>query len=286
MSWRTISSVIWSPHVLYSGIEMSSTKTSIFLPPGGPKVRPCRFSTLISICRWKMMGVVADEKETFFVSIVAWSCLPRYCSTVDVFAVPGPPMKSTARCCDADRWRQYSLRTESTVGTSSVANCSPTPPPGGSSHVGMSAPQWIQSPVVSSTLNSKIVSSASFASGMFLVIVRRYLSTRWRSLVSRMPATLQIIEKRKSRSVTSFCSASERASLPCSASSACSSVTHDVSRQTGVLYMHGEQSDCRKSSRPVVALVNRLSKCSCSPAGRPCTHDLTIGDQPRSAIDT
>ena len=60
-----ISSVIWSPHVLISGIEKSSTKTNIFLPPGGPKVRPCRFSIRPSICRWKMSGVVADEKESF-----------------------------------------------------------------------------------------------------------------------------------------------------------------------------------------------------------------------------
>ena len=52
MSCRTISSVIWSPQSLMSGIEMSSMKTHMRLPPGGPKVLPCRFSTEPSMERW------------------------------------------------------------------------------------------------------------------------------------------------------------------------------------------------------------------------------------------
>ena len=39
-SWRTISLVTWSPQSLMAGIEMSSTKMVMILPPGGPKVRP------------------------------------------------------------------------------------------------------------------------------------------------------------------------------------------------------------------------------------------------------
>lgn len=45
-SCRTASFVIWSPHSFTNGMLRSSMKTVICLPPGGPYVRPCRFSTL------------------------------------------------------------------------------------------------------------------------------------------------------------------------------------------------------------------------------------------------
>ena len=35
----------WSPHSLMAAMEMSSMKTVMILPPGGPNVRPCRLST-------------------------------------------------------------------------------------------------------------------------------------------------------------------------------------------------------------------------------------------------
>jgi len=35
----------WSPHLLMAGMEMSSMTTAMVLPPAGPYVRPCRFST-------------------------------------------------------------------------------------------------------------------------------------------------------------------------------------------------------------------------------------------------
>jgi len=154
MSWRTISIVIWSPQSLYAGIEMSSMKTSIFLLPGGPKFLPERFSTEFSIWRWKMVGVVADEKDIFLTMKTFLSWRPRYWSTVLVLAVPGPPMKSTERSCWIERPIVYSLRVESTVGMSSEANAPLTVKPGVISHLGINVTQWTQSPVESSTLNS------------------------------------------------------------------------------------------------------------------------------------
>lgn len=72
----------------------------------------------------------------------------------------------------------YSLRTESIVGMSSEANCSPTEPPTGSDHWGMREPQCTHSPVASSTLNSKTVSTVdSPSAGRFFVSDRKCLST-------------------------------------------------------------------------------------------------------------
>ena len=92
-----ISRVIWSPHSLMSGIEMSSMKQSIFLLLGGPKVLPWRFSTDDSICRWKMEGVVACEKDIFLNVTLAGSTALSTERMIDVLAVPGPPTRTTAR---------------------------------------------------------------------------------------------------------------------------------------------------------------------------------------------
>mmetsp|Transcript_12389 Transcript_12389/g.29150 ORF Transcript_12389/g.29150 Transcript_12389/m.29150 type:complete len:222 (+) Transcript_12389:2074-2739(+) len=122
MSCRMISSVIWSPQVLISGILTSSMKMTIFLPPGGPKVRPCRFSTHPSMVRWKMTGVVALEKDSFLKPVVVGSCLPSTDRMMLVLAVPGPPTSSTGLPLATLSSMLYSLRTLSMVGMSRVAN--------------------------------------------------------------------------------------------------------------------------------------------------------------------
>ena len=101
-----------------------------------------------------MPGVVADEKDIFLNICVFLSIFARYCRTVEVLAVPGPPMKQTARPWPMARPIVYSLRVESIVGMSSEANCSATEPPGPISHLGIIAPQCDHSPVASSTLYS------------------------------------------------------------------------------------------------------------------------------------
>ena len=123
---RTISRVIWSPHSLTRGMEMSSMKQSMRLLLGGPKVLPWRFSTDDSIWRWKMEGVVACENDIFLkvtlIGSTAWSTERM----IDVLAVPGPPTRMTARFCEMERPMLYSQRTESIVGMSSDANCLPS----------------------------------------------------------------------------------------------------------------------------------------------------------------
>lgn len=51
-----------SPRNITSGIERSSMKIVIFLPPGGPKFLPPRLSSSTSMEFWHMKGVVALEK--------------------------------------------------------------------------------------------------------------------------------------------------------------------------------------------------------------------------------
>ena len=60
-SWRTSSSVVWSPQLLTSGIEMSSMKTVIFLPFGGPNDLPPRLSSSTSTADCAPNIVVANE---------------------------------------------------------------------------------------------------------------------------------------------------------------------------------------------------------------------------------
>eukprot|EP00965_Chrysotila_dentata_P029606 984430-Pleurochrysis_carterae.AAC.1 len=130
---------------------MSSIKSTIFLPPGGPKVRPCRFSTLASIWRWKMAGVVADESESFLRSVAFLSRRERYCITVAVLAVPMPPRSSTGLPAPMESESACMLRTESMVGTSSEGKMSPICLPAGGSHCGICEPQCAHSPEASST---------------------------------------------------------------------------------------------------------------------------------------
>mmetsp|Transcript_23991 Transcript_23991/g.78017 ORF Transcript_23991/g.78017 Transcript_23991/m.78017 type:complete len:200 (+) Transcript_23991:5674-6273(+) len=95
-SWRTISLVTWSPQSFITGMLMSSTKTAIFLPPGGPYVRPWRFSTAPSTANWKMLGVVSDEKVIDLDMKASGSRPAMNWLMHVVLAVPGPPTSSDA----------------------------------------------------------------------------------------------------------------------------------------------------------------------------------------------
>mmetsp|Transcript_17131 Transcript_17131/g.34751 ORF Transcript_17131/g.34751 Transcript_17131/m.34751 type:complete len:259 (+) Transcript_17131:539-1315(+) len=189
MSCRMISRVIWSPQVLISGIETSSMKTTIFLPPGGPKVRPCRFSTHPSMVRWKMMGVVADEKDSFLMAVVEGSCLPSTDRMILVLAVPGPPTRSTGRPLATESSILYSLRTESMVGMRRVANSALRSCPL-KAQPGILLPQCTHSYAALSELimNSKTVSGA-VASGRLGVRSLSIRSTLARSSASRTAAS-------------------------------------------------------------------------------------------------
>lgn len=81
----------WSPHTFTLGMLTSSTKTTILFPPGGPKVRPCRFSTEPSMLIWKILGVVRLLKVMVLLLIWSGFSLLRNWFTVAVLAVPGPP---------------------------------------------------------------------------------------------------------------------------------------------------------------------------------------------------
>ncbi len=70
-SCLTISLVTWSPQSLMVGMLMSSTNTTMLLPPGGPKVRPWRFSTAPSMDTWKIWGVVTDEKVSVLEAVAS-----------------------------------------------------------------------------------------------------------------------------------------------------------------------------------------------------------------------
>lgn len=75
---------------------MSSIKTAIFLPPAGPYVFPCRFSTDPSMASWKMLGVVRLLNVMLLLVCVSGFSLPMYWATMVVFAVPGPPTSRVA----------------------------------------------------------------------------------------------------------------------------------------------------------------------------------------------
>mmetsp|Transcript_13331 Transcript_13331/g.21688 ORF Transcript_13331/g.21688 Transcript_13331/m.21688 type:complete len:222 (+) Transcript_13331:3272-3937(+) len=121
-SCRTISFVTWSPQSFIDGMEMSSTNTRSFFPPGGPKMRPWRFSTAPSTVNWKMLGVVRLEKVIALDTITSGSNESIKDLIVVVFAVPGPPTKSDDFPTDETRWRMASKRTESSVGMTSCEN--------------------------------------------------------------------------------------------------------------------------------------------------------------------
>ena len=125
MSCRTSSSVGWSPHVLTSGDDRSSMKKTIRFDPGGPNVRPDRFSTLASIVCWSILGVVADESDTVFVSTSVGFCFASTCSTLHVLAVPGLPTSSTGRPRASESSSMCWLRTLSIVGTRIDVNDAP-----------------------------------------------------------------------------------------------------------------------------------------------------------------
>mmetsp|Transcript_9300 Transcript_9300/g.39098 ORF Transcript_9300/g.39098 Transcript_9300/m.39098 type:complete len:288 (+) Transcript_9300:5994-6857(+) len=162
---RTISFVTWSPQSFIAGMEMSSTNTSSFFPPGGPNVLPCLFSTLASTVNWNTEGVVRLEKVIERLAITSGSKLLMNCLIVVVFAVPGPPTNSEDfPTLDTNR-STLSRRTESSVGITSDANlgfsCSV-----GYSHVGTTAVQLAHAPVVGSTKYSNKVSVSGSTKGL------------------------------------------------------------------------------------------------------------------------
>mmetsp|Transcript_17159 Transcript_17159/g.65009 ORF Transcript_17159/g.65009 Transcript_17159/m.65009 type:complete len:220 (+) Transcript_17159:2413-3072(+) len=124
-TWRVSSLVGWSPHSLISGMETSSTKMVMSLPPMGPNVRPPRFSRLDSMASWNMPGVVALEKLTRLKFWPRSLHSARYMSAVDVLAVPGPPTSSTGWLLRPwTSFRTCTARVESIVGTSRLGKSS------------------------------------------------------------------------------------------------------------------------------------------------------------------
>mmetsp|Transcript_29254 Transcript_29254/g.72342 ORF Transcript_29254/g.72342 Transcript_29254/m.72342 type:complete len:287 (+) Transcript_29254:1995-2855(+) len=121
-SCLTTSLVTWSPQSFICGMEMSSTNTSSFLPPGGPKVRPWRFSTLASTVNWKMLGVVREENVMDLDAMTSGSNEFMNDLIVVVLAVPGPPTKREDLPTEATSLRMHSRRTESSVGITSWLN--------------------------------------------------------------------------------------------------------------------------------------------------------------------
>merc|ERR1719230_1848786 len=73
-----------------------------------------------------MEGVVACEKDIFLKVTLAGSAAFSTERMMDVLAVPGPPTRMTARCCEMERPMLYSQRTESMVGMRSDANFLPS----------------------------------------------------------------------------------------------------------------------------------------------------------------
>lgn len=193
-SCRTISLVTWSPQSLYAGMEMSSMKTIIFFPPGGPKVRPWRFSTDPSTENWKMLGVVRDEKVMALLVISSGLSALVNCITTVVLAVPGPPTRSVALPTDDTICSSRSYRTESSVGMTSDAYlgvsllC-------GYAHVGTRVLQCSQFCVCSPTRYSKMVSPLSAsAAGRFVQMERSFLSNLGRSPIGRRPPQAQVMQ--------------------------------------------------------------------------------------------
>ena len=159
-SWRTTSLVTWSPQSFITGMEMSSTKTIIFFPDGGPKVRPDRFSTDDSMATWNVPGCVRDENVMSFVAVVSLSNPAMNCLIAVVFAVPGPPTNSACLSTLVTILRSDSRRTESRVGMMSLANLGFSSATG-YSHAGTWVFQCLHSVSSSETKYSKKVSSGS-----------------------------------------------------------------------------------------------------------------------------
>ena len=84
------------PYVSTRGMFRSSTKTSSFLPAGGPYVSLVRFSVESSIAICTSIELVRELK--LMPSDVQWSGLrpSRYLAMTVVLAVPDSPTKSTA----------------------------------------------------------------------------------------------------------------------------------------------------------------------------------------------
>mmetsp|Transcript_11983 Transcript_11983/g.37931 ORF Transcript_11983/g.37931 Transcript_11983/m.37931 type:complete len:214 (-) Transcript_11983:471-1112(-) len=189
-SCRTISLVTWSPHSLMLGIEMSSTNTAICLPPGGPKVRPWRFSTEPSTDIWKMPGVVREEKVMVLLAMISGLKDAMNCMMVLVLAVPGPPTSRLPFLTLLTRRRRCSRRTESSVGMTSCANL------GFSSSRGYSqegtCPSQCSHSVFSSFTRYSNTVSPSTGGGRLSLCLRSSASNFTRSLMSSSPPMDQV----------------------------------------------------------------------------------------------
>mmetsp|Transcript_7533 Transcript_7533/g.28303 ORF Transcript_7533/g.28303 Transcript_7533/m.28303 type:complete len:258 (+) Transcript_7533:7400-8173(+) len=163
-SCRTISFVTWSPQSFIAGMEMSSTKTSSFFPPAGPKVRPWRFSTEASTVNWNTLGVVSEEKVIDRLAITSGSKERMKDLIVVVFAVPGPPTNSDDLPTEDTNRNTCSSRTLSSVGITRLANLGRSSDTG-YSHRGTTAVQFCHAPDVGSTKYSKNVSVSGTTHG-------------------------------------------------------------------------------------------------------------------------
>ena len=167
------------------------TPWALHLPPGGPKVRPCRFSTLPSTLNWKMLGVVSDENVIDLDVISSGFSLPMNCCTTVVFAVPGPPTSSVALPTLLTRLSSRSYRTLSSVGMTRLAYLGVSLS-AGYVHVGTRWCQCSHSWFVSLTRYSNTVSTPlGSASGTLLVSERRRLSNLARSSNGTRPPMAQ-----------------------------------------------------------------------------------------------
>ena len=110
----------------------SSTKTTSFLPAGGPKVSLVRFSIDASMAVCTSSEEVRDEKLMPSVVNLSGLRLPRYLEITVVLAVPLSPTKRHAPRTETTESSSHVERTVSRVGTMIDENL----PSGGGSYVG------------------------------------------------------------------------------------------------------------------------------------------------------
>mmetsp|Transcript_53887 Transcript_53887/g.129837 ORF Transcript_53887/g.129837 Transcript_53887/m.129837 type:complete len:284 (-) Transcript_53887:1100-1951(-) len=200
-SWRTISSVGWSPQVFTRGIDTSSKNTVIFLPLGGPNDLPPRLSSSDSIVLWNMPGVVADEKLTRFRRRFSGSNVRKNISATDVLAVPAPPIIRTGSFWTCRASRRKIARVESMVGTSRLEKSRTSV----SGYSQASGRQRSHSRVLVSTKYSYMV-SPSPTSGHWAgpACLRSFSSNRTRSWGSNRPPIVHVRQYRNKRSIWSL----------------------------------------------------------------------------------
>ena len=291
MSWRTSSSVGWSPQTLTSGMDRSSRKKVIFLPPGGPKFLPPCLSSSASMACWNMPGVVADEKFIFFRSM--WSALnvSKNVSAFDVFAVPDPPTSSTGWCISCMYFMSAVDRHVSIVGTSTELQSS-TSPRGALKVAGL---QRSHSMVSMLTAYSKMVSPSATSRGAFADAAgpsRSHASHFARSSASSRPAMPQVMAKSTRRSSSPSASSCDSESSACfkSADRSTSVFSTEPTRVTasGWPQEPRRNSKAMPGSRSDLQLPRYLAKWPRSMSPWAClpSQAWSTGSQSRSDADT